>query len=144
MTKYYSLFQVKKKLTDLKIRISESESDFFCEVLSKSLSKNIIDSFHEEVLLILMPFDKEGRGSKACYTPIKKHEMPKAVIAYSPVIFINNINNPPEERAKTILHEIAHFCLKHDIPKDQEDKDKKENEADILAEKWLTRWKKKD
>jgi len=53
--------------------------------------------------------------------------------------FFQNSNS--EEIEKALLHEIAHFVLKHKISAVKEEYERQEEEAEKLVEKWLEDWK---
>lgn len=112
--------------------VNENQRYFIAEALSK-LDKEIVDKLAEEVLFVASYEDR------CFFLPLNaKHLEIKKGIFFSEGLF----NEKDDFIIKIILHEVAHFILKHKCLFDFEEgkeaeKDKQEEEADELVKKWL-------
>ena len=125
----YTIEEIHYNLDIAKDSLSEKFVSLVCKALTY-LDKKIADKVSDKILFISS--DIAG----ASYIPLKSEctKDRKAIIFLSEFI----LKNEEKEILKDILHEVAHFYLKHKINLNlaKEEINKQEQEAETLAIKW--------
>ncbi|MCJ7680310.1 MAG: hypothetical protein MUP70_06285 [Candidatus Aminicenantes bacterium] len=131
----YSFKEIKNKFEYISQHLSEGEINFLFITLSHYLARNIIDDLVDNVSFICFTSSKIIGGRYAYYENKKEGY----VIVYTHFAFKSyNKQRDHHNCVNTILHEVAHFVLRHGICKDDNEKVEKEKEAKDLALKWIT------
>jgi len=109
-------------------------NDAMRAIMSTALSKipqEVADAVSDDCLLLVFMREEQG-----CYLP---HELvrDKAILGFSETI----ISMQPEEAEKLLLHEVAHYWLKHRSPMlddlSNAQYEQQEREAADLVKRWL-------
>jgi hypothetical protein len=110
----------------------------FREVLADIIyivPRDVIDDVLDNCFFLMLNRDvSEG----ACYIP-NKLIAKKYILAFHDHLY----SKDEEKKAHIILHEIAHYVLKHVDEGQTKDKyDNEEKDASALADKWINDWQK--
>lgn len=145
MTQRYTHEEVKQKFIryrDLeRSQLTEDEYGFFCGALHM-LSREILDNLDRNADFVMLSAQPPTKPKSACiYFPpeYENARSTKPVIILTPIIFGFGIewDKRFNSARKDILHEVAHFHLRHRLYEGQEDMDRKEKDANALAQKWI-------
>jgi hypothetical protein len=131
-------------------RMTDEEFSIFCEGI-KMLPLEITEQVKKEVYFVILSSNKKD-GGPACWLNLRDLKDKKGVIFFAPCFFdlearqyfIKNKNLTEEKsyfllkQKKEILHEVAHYCLRHNGCTDPETYERYQREADDLAYKWLS------
>jgi Zn-dependent peptidase ImmA (M78 family) len=111
---------------------NQNRETLFTNLIRRTLAKMPSDFATWVLKKIVFIFPKEENLATTIHRNESKHY--EAVIC----LFDDLLTKDESIQEFSLLHEIAHVKLKHKTQNDTEKKRKQENEANVLAMKWLT------
>jgi len=116
--------------------VTDDEYDIFCTAIS-FLDDNIVNKINKEIHFAGSSITAADKIYPACYINLSSRDLKskKAIILFSELLF--NWDVIIEDRYRAILHEIAHHELGHIDLNTDEKRKKADEEADVLAKKWM-------
>lgn len=143
---HYSVEEIKKRFIGNDWGLAKEEYEILWETLSL-LKKRHVDILQKEIYLIVLglqknkkSYEKSHKGLYIKLRDIRLLRRKKGVIILSPFFFGDERDeNWRDNRAWTILHELAHHALKHTSVfknKDRESAQRNEKVAKNLSSKW--------
>ena len=128
MSNYYHAAELMEKTTEICWTVCKHKLLNHISWALSQVRKEIVDDIFENCVFLIT--DKTEKGT---YYP-KNTFIDKNIICFSD-FYVESESDSEIER--TVLHELAHYYLRHRIPEDRQEKERQESEAVDQVKQWL-------